>query len=345
MQPTGSMELHYAEQFTVDYYEGGLALITIAGTDRFLLVPESAAVPSGLDGDITVLRQPCDRIYLASSSVMDLFSQLEALDVVCFTSTKAADWTLEEVQERMEDGSIVYAGKYSAPDYELVLSQGCTLAVENTMIYHSPQTREQLESLGIPVLVERSSYESHPLGRLEWIRLYGLLTGKQKQADTFFFQQEQAVQQTCAAEPTGKTVAFFYLTPNGAVNIRKSGDYVSKMIQLAGGEYLFPDLPEEENALATMNIQMETFYAKAKDADYLIYNSTVAGKLEHLDQLLALSGLFGDFKAVQNGNLWCTEQNLFQRTSCVSGMIEDIHAVVADETDGADHLTYLYRLR
>lgn len=59
-------------------------------------------------------------------------------------------------------GKIAYAGKYSAPDYEKILSSDCGLAVESTMIYHTPEVKEQLERLGIPVLVERSSYEGHP---------------------------------------------------------------------------------------------------------------------------------------------------------------------------------------
>lgn len=54
------------------------------------------------------------------------------------------------------------------PDYELILENDCDLAIESTMIYHSPEVKEQLESFEIPVLVERSSYEEHPLGRLEW---------------------------------------------------------------------------------------------------------------------------------------------------------------------------------
>ena len=39
------------------------------------------------------------------------------------------------------------------------------------MIYHTPEVKEQLEDFGVPVLVERSSYENHPLGRMEWIKL------------------------------------------------------------------------------------------------------------------------------------------------------------------------------
>lgn len=60
------------------------------------------------------------------------------------------------------------------------------------------------------------------------------------------------------------------------------------MIELAGGNYLFSaeDLNVEENALSTMNIQMETFYAAAKDADYLIYNSTIDGDIPNMEQFL-----------------------------------------------------------
>ena len=62
------------------------------------------------------------------------------------------------------------------------------------MILHSPEVKEKLESFGIPVLVDHSSYEAHPLGRTEWIRLYGVLTGKEKEAEAAFAKQEAALQ-------------------------------------------------------------------------------------------------------------------------------------------------------
>ena len=64
----------------------------------------------------------------------------------------------------MEKGDILYAGKYSKPDYELILANGCKLAIESTMINHTPDVKEKLEELGIPVLVEQSSYENASAG-------------------------------------------------------------------------------------------------------------------------------------------------------------------------------------
>ena len=165
MTAEDSMELLYAEQFSVDYYEGGYALITIRESGRFLVVPENMPVPENLDEDIAVIRQPLQNIYLVATSAMDLFCALDGTGAISLSGTEASGWYVQKAREEMEKGNIVYAGKYSAPDYELILSKGCDLAVESTMIYHSPEVKEKLEGFGIPVLVERSSYETHPLGK------------------------------------------------------------------------------------------------------------------------------------------------------------------------------------
>ena len=136
-----------------------------------------------------------------------------------------------------------YAGKYRTPDYELILSKSCDLAVESTMINHSPEVKEQLEKLGIPVLVERSSYESHPLGRMEWMKLYGALLGKEELAKARFDEQMEHLCGVPEQKNTGKTVAFFYISSNGDVNVRKPGDYVARMIDMAGGIYVDPCAP------------------------------------------------------------------------------------------------------
>ena len=262
------------------------------------------------------------------------------------TSTSAENWTIPEIREKVLSDDILYVGKYSAPDYEVVLDEGCGLAVENTMITHSPEVREKLEQLGIPVLVERSSYEPHPLGRTEWMKLYAVLLGKEDVAEKAFKEQTDKLDKVLSSDDkdTGKTVAFFYINSTGAVNVRKSNDYVSEMIHLAGGTYV-PDTGKSDNALSTMNMQMEEFYAKAKDADYIIYNSTIDGELTSISELLAKSELLADFKAVKDGNVWCTGKNLFQETTGLGTMIEDIHTILTTEDDSLDELNYVHKLK
>ncbi len=88
-------------------------------------------------------------------------------------------------------------------------------------------------------------------------------------------------------------------------------------------------------------MQPEAFYAGAKDADVLIYNSNIY-PMDSIAQLVEQNDLFADFKAVREGNVWATEQNVFQETTAVGGMIADFRAVLAG-TD-AERLTYLYKL-
>lgn len=98
-------------------------------------------------------------------------------------------------------------------------------------------------------------------------------------------------------ESCNVTVAFFSVTANGTISVRKSNDYVAQMIALSGGTYVPEQLAgEEENALSTMNIQMEDFYADAKNADILIYNSTIEGEISTLEELKQKNALFADFR-------------------------------------------------
>ncbi len=339
---THSMELEFADQFSVDYYEGGYALISVPDGSRYLVVPRDKEAPGDLAEEIVCLRQPIENIYLVASAVMDMFVSLDALDTVRFTGLKPESWYIEEAREAMEEGEILYAGNYSAPDYERILSEGCGLAVENTMIYHTPEVREQLEKFGIPVLVDYSSYEASPLGRTEWVKLYGLLAGKEEEAERAFASQVSAFEAIGKEEASGSTVAFFYITANGEANVRRSSDYLPKMIELAGGRYIFEDLGGEEDSVSsTISMQMEEFYAAAKDADYIIYNSAIEGELVSVEELTAKSSLLGNLKAVQEGNVFCTTKNLYQSSMELGTIISDIHKMLTGEEE---EMTYLYRL-
>ena len=332
-------QLDYAQQFTADCYEGGYTMLTIAESDtRFLVVPEDAAEVDSLPADVTVLRQPVENIYLVSTSVMDLLLHLDALDSVAFSGTKAEGWYLPTVQQAMEEGKIAYAGKYSAPDYEQILAAGCRLAIENTMILHTPEVKEQLEHFGIPVLVERSSYESGPLARMEWIKFYGILLGKEELAQQVFDRQAERIAPLLDQQSTGKSCAFFSISANNLANVRKGGDYVARMIEMAGADYVFADLTDSGNSLSTMNLPLEDFYAGARDADFLIYNSTIEGVVSTTDELVAKCSLLADFKAVQNGHVWCVAQSFFQQSMELADFILELHRLFTE--DAPDGLQY-----
>lgn len=328
------LPLRYARQFAVDYYDGGYKLLTVADGNRYLVVPEGGAVPEGLEDGVRVIRQPLRCVYLAATASMALFDALDALDAVRLSGTQASGWYVENAVAAMERGDMLYAGKYSEPDYELLLGEGCDLAVESTMILHTPKVQEMIEALGIPVLIERSSYEAHPLGRTEWVKLYAALVNREAEAETFFDGQAAVIDALRDFPNTEQTVAFFYIASDGGVVVRSPRDYLAGMIELAGGRYVFDDSLAGEGARSSVSISMEDFYAAAVDADYLIYNGSIDAPLESLDDLLGKSPLLSDFKAVREGRVWTTDRYLYQATDIVGELITDLHRMLLGETEG-----------
>ncbi|MCQ2561711.1 MAG: ABC transporter substrate-binding protein [Clostridia bacterium] len=336
-----TMELEYANQFAVEYYEGGYKLVKTERGRDYLVVPEGAEVPSGISKSLTVLQQPLDNIYLAATASMALFDSIDGLGSIKLSSLEADGWYVENAEKAMREGQMYFAGKYSEPDYETLLECGCDLAIESTMILHNPSVQEMIENLGIPVFIEYSSYEPHPLGRTEWVKLYGALLNKEEEAEAYFKTQSSIVEALDNFENTGKKAAFFYMNASGGVVVYASGGYVPRMIEIAGGKYAFDNVGEQ-GSRSSVNITMEEFYASVVDADYIIYNSSIDSSIDSVADLLAKSPLFKDFKAVQNDNVWCSGKQMYQATDKMGDLINDLHIII---TDSSEDTKIFYKLK
>lgn len=337
-----SMELQYAKNFSVDDYEGGYKILKTMDGTQILVVPEEKEVPDGIGKDVVVVKQPVKNLYVVSSSIMDIFSKLDAMDAIRLSSQKEEDWYVQDAKDAMERGDILYAGKYSKPDYELIVSENCSLAIENTMITHSPEVSEMLADFDIPTMIEYSSYESHPLGRVEWVKFFGALIGKDELAQKIFNEEVRLVDEVTSVEKTDKTVAFFYVTSNGLIQVRSSLDYVPKMINLAGGNYIPTNIGDPDSKRSTVSMQIEDFYDQAKDADFIIYNSSIDGGIGSVQELLDKCAVLKDFKAVREGNVWCTTNDMYQQSMSIGYLIHDMHAMLQGKDQ--DEMTYLFHV-
>ncbi len=337
-----TMQTQYASQFDVFYYSDGYKVLSISDGRQYLLVPEGKEVPEGADENLFIIQAPLDHVYLAATSAMALLLAVDAQDAVTMTGTNASGWFIPEAAELVESGKIKYAGKYSEPDYEMLVGEDCDLAIESTMILHSPKVQEMIEKMGIPVFIDRASYETHPLGRTEWIRLYGAMFDKEEAAQEVFAQKAQIVEDMKNFTNTEKTVAYFNIKTDGTAQIRNPKDYIATMIEIGGARYAFRDMKTDVTSASTLNISMEEFYATARDADYLIYNATIAAPIETVEDLYALSDLFKDFKAVKEGNVWCGGNNMYQATDIVADFILDVNNMVTGGSE--EDMTFLKKV-
>ena len=336
-----SVKLDYAEGFAIDRYEDGYFFLDIFEDGKYLIVPEGKEAPEGLADNIRVIHQPLENVYLAATAVMALFDSIDAMDHITMTSIKESEWTIDNAVKAMKEGRITYAGKYSEPDYELILEKNCDMAIESTMIYHTPEVKEMLEELGIMVFVDRSSFESNPMGRTEWIKVYGALTGKLDEATAYFESCKKVISELSDFENTEKSAAFFYITTDGKAVVRSSTDYVPAMINMAGGRYSFDGVVDEDGK-TSVSMTMESFYEKARDADYIIYNASIDTTFKSVNDLIAKDPIFAEFKAVKEGKCYSTGSNMYQRTDVISNMIMDFHKVFTGEDD--ENLEFLSKL-
>ena len=91
--------------------------------------------------------------------------------------------------------------------------------------------------------MDYASNESHPLGRIEWVKLYGTLLGKEAEAERLFDAQVKTYAEIeQQMQKSDQSVVIFYLTENGSASVRSPSDYMVKMIAAAGGNYVFDDL-------------------------------------------------------------------------------------------------------
>lgn len=337
-----TVNLEYAERFKIYRYEGGYSVIRVYDGRDYILIPEGGEIPTDLPDSVTVIQKPLDNVYIQATSSMCFFASMDVMDALRLSGTKEDGWYIDAAVEAMKKGDLLFAGKYSEPDYEMLVSESCDLALESTMILHNPEVLEKLEEMGIPVFIERSNYEKHPLAKTEWVKVIGEMVDQPEKAEELFEVQKGYVQSLDEFENTEKTVAFFFVNENGVVVTRKSDDYLPAMIELAGGRYCFENLGDPEKATSGVNMTMEEFYASTKDVDYLIYNASIADPLESVDDLIEINALFEDYKAVKEGHVWTTGKSLHQATDSLGGMILDINTMLTD--DSAEELTYMKHL-
>ncbi len=335
----GVMEVDYAKGFSVELFRGGYRMLTVGDpAAKYLVVPEGMSVPEELDETVTVLQLPIENAYIASTSMVSLLNAIGALDCVKLVATEADGWYIDEVKAAVEDGRIGFSGKYKEPDYEMMVERGIQLHIDNSMIDSVPEVNEKFIELGIPNLVEISSKENHPLARVEWVKLLGVLFGREAEAQTYFDNQKALMDQATAAKSSGITVAMGYITSSGKCYARNGGDYLVQMIELAGGEYICASVEPEKSGNTSMTF--EEWYAAFKDADYLFYWN-LGNKFYSIEEMTEYEPLFADFKAVKEGHVWVTSPDFTQATSAISSIVADMNTILSGENPGevtTDHL-------
>ncbi len=333
----------YARCFAIHRYSKGIIVISVDDGRNYLLLPAGEEISDYEGKDHIIIHRPPENIYLAASGAMCHFDAIGAADRIRLSGLKADSWYIDAARKAMEAQDIIYGGKYSAPDYEKMVMEDVGLAIESTMILHTPKVLDKLKRLEIPTLIDRSSYEQEPLGRCEWVKVYGVICDKEAEAAGAFEEQKRLLGSLQSDRASGRRVAVFSINSNHQIVTRPKNDYFAKMIEQGGGKYLAPEYGDGDGDLRSqITVSMEAFYDYAAEADILIYNGAIENAPDSIEALLDTDAIFSDFKALKNENIWYTDRSLYQYADRTGTIIDNLYRVISE---GEEETEFFHRLK
>lgn len=228
---------------------------------RYILVPKDMDMPQHLlEGD--VVRTPVSNMLCYVAVHASLFNELGALDAIGAVGDGEYMY-IDKLQERLKSGKVKDFGTSTAIAIEKIIDFSPDAVVISAM--EDNNSYAKLLKVGIPVVECADYMETGPLQRAEWMRFYGRLVGKGKEADSIFLAVEKEYNslkdkvKNVKSRPTvldGKKLNSSWYVPG--IN-----STVGQMITDAGGKYVF----EDEKSNGAVPYSPEVVLDRGADAD------------------------------------------------------------------------------
>ena len=257
--------------------------------------PDSSAAvvvisPYGKMRDTLIVEKPLDNIICMSSSQVAGLAEIGADDMI-----SAVSGLRYITNQKLHERRVPDIGYEASLDYEKILSIKPDVVLAYTVSGSEPPYLSRLRDLGIRVLILHDHLEDHPLARAEYIRLYGVLTGRQELADSVF-SAICSRYDSLAVKTSGRQerVKVLMNVPYGDAWYIPGGDsYMARLVNDAGGEIL-GSVP---GASASSVISLEDAYGISRSADIWLN----PGPCTKLAELLSFHHSFKMFGPVEKG--------------------------------------------
>ncbi|WGF92451.1 ABC transporter substrate-binding protein [Aequorivita marisscotiae] len=294
-------EIQYATSFDIDIFEGH-KILTLKnpwpGTDKtftYALVTEngSLANPENYDAVVNV---PVKQIVVTSTThipSLEMLNELESL--VGFPNLSYI--SSEKTRARIEKKEIKELGKNEDINTEILIELNPD-AVIAFGIDGDNSTFKTIENSGIPVLYNADWTETSPLGKAEWIKFFGALFNKEKEADSIFknIETEYLSAKKIASEAKEKPTVLSGAMYKDVWYMPQGDSWGAQFIADANGEYLW----KNSEGTGSLSLNLESVLEKGHDADVWIG----PGQFTSLDQMQHASQVYTQFKAFKTAEVY-----------------------------------------
>lgn len=312
----------------------------------YYLVKRGSQLPDGLDS-AHVIFVPLKKIICMSTTHIAMISSLgEEKSIIGMSGTSFI--YSPDLIKNVEKGLIVDVGYEANLNKELILK----ISPDLIMIYgigsESAGFVGKLKELGTKVLINADYLETDPLSRAEWIKLFGALYCKEKLADSIYRYEvdeytnlKSFVNQKIRNRPK----VLLGLPFKDTWYISPGNSYISKLINDAGGDYLWMDTESS----VSMPLGIESVYLRGMKADYWLNIGSVSSRNEisnvdsRLDDLQCFKNdnLFNNNKRVtiSGGNDFWESGSLYPHL-----ILQDVATILHPELFSDHELTYYRKI-
>lgn len=295
-----TLNIRYARNFTIQPLSASTRLLTVRNTEggsnatyRYVLV-QGEAQPDTLPAGCDVIHVPVQRFICMTSLQLSNFIALDLTDrVVGITSTRHL--FNDKVNSQLKKGTTVQIGIEGEFDNELIL------AADPQLILVSPSKRggyDVLRESGMPIMPHMGYQEPDPLGQAEWVKLIGILTGHEKEANAYFDLVERQYNELKAMVKAQGPTIFSGDMKGGAWYATGGKSFLATIFRDAGARYILQDNEDTGG----VNMDFESIYAQAADVDYWRISNSFDGEFTY-DVLAQQDSRFKDFKAFRDRHI------------------------------------------
>ncbi|WP_397446712.1 ABC transporter substrate-binding protein [Polaribacter sp. R77954] len=250
-----------------------------------------------VDNKYDEINVPIEKIVVTSTTHIPMIELLSAeTSIVGFPYSKYV--SSEKTRALIDAGNIKEIGKESALNTEILLDLQPELVVGYS-VSSADKSLTTIQKSGINVIYNGDWLEESPLGRAEWIKFFGVLFAKEKQADSIFKMIERnylEAKQIALKATKQPTILSGAIMSKDIWNLPAGNSFVAQFLKDANLNYLW----ETSKGKGSLSLSFESVFDKGQNADFWIAPGYFASK----EQMLNSNRLYEKFEAFQKNKIY-----------------------------------------
>lgn len=243
------------------------------------------------------IETPINKIVVTSTTHIPMVELLnEEKTIIGFPFSRYV--SSEKTRALIDNGSITEIGNQNDLNTEILLDLFPELVV-GYAVSSTSKTYNTIEKSGIPVIYNGDWLEETPLGKAEWIKFFGLLYNKEKEADSIFksIEKNYLEAKALALKSTSKpTVLSGAVMSKDIWNLPAGESFVATFLKDANTNYLWKDT----SGKGSLSLSFESVFDKAQNAELWL----APGYFNSKEQMLQSNSLYEKFNAFENDNIY-----------------------------------------